>query len=129
MGLTMQTLLVAIQTAAPLKDIGAATGLATQARTIGASLGLGVNGGVMAMALHHATAALPASVASAVPGGLAGLTPKGLEALPDSVRELALNAYAHGFAPTYWVAGGLYLAATILLLFLPNNQIPKHQGR
>ena len=45
------------------------------------------------------------------------------------VRELALNAYAHGFAPTYWVAGGLYLAATILLLFLPNNQIPKHQGR
>ena len=129
MGLTMQTLLVAIQTAAPLKDIGAATGLATQARTIGASLGHRVNGGVMAMALHHATAALPANVASALPGGLAGLTPKGLEALPASVRELALNAYAHGFAPTYWVAGGLYLAATVLLLFLPNNQIPKHQGR
>lgn len=83
----------------------------------------------MALGLGNATAALPASVASAIPGGLAGLTPKGLEALPDSVRELALNAYAHGFAPTYWVAGALYLAATLLLLFLPNNQIPKHQSR
>ena len=129
MGLSMQTLMVAIQTAAPLKDIGAATGLATQARTIGASLGLGVNGGIMALGLGSATAALPANVANAVPGGLAGLTPKSLEALPDAVRELALNAYAHGFASTYWFAGGVYLAATVLLLFLPNNQIPKHQSR
>ncbi|MGN6683424.1 MAG: MDR family MFS transporter, partial [Devosia sp.] len=46
MGLTMQTLVVAIQAAAPLQDIGAATGLITQARTIGASLGLALNGAV-----------------------------------------------------------------------------------
>ena len=129
MGLSMQTMMVAIQTAAPLKDIGAATGLATQARTIGASLGLGINGGIMALGLGGAAAALPATVASAVPGGLASLTPRSLEALPDSVREMALNAYAHGFGPTYWFAGAIYLAATVLLLFLPNNQIPKHNAR
>ena len=46
MGLQFQVLMVAIQAAAPLQDIGAATGLITQARTVGASLGLAINGAV-----------------------------------------------------------------------------------
>jgi hypothetical protein len=44
-------LIVAIQAAAPLQDIGAVTSLITQARTIGASLGLALNGAVMTWAL------------------------------------------------------------------------------
>jgi hypothetical protein len=36
MGLKFQVLIVAIQAAAPLQDIGAVTSLITQARTIGA---------------------------------------------------------------------------------------------
>lgn len=125
MGLTMQTLVVAIQAAAPLQDIGAATGLITQARTIGASLGLALNGAVMVLGLTHATAALAPDVAAAIPGGLAAITPKSLEGLAGPVRDAVLHGYATGFAPTYLFVGGLYLAATVLLALLPDAQIPK----
>lgn len=125
MGLTMQTLVVAIQAAAPLQDIGAATGLITQARTIGASLGLALNGAVMVLGLTHATAALAPDVAAAIPGGLASITPKSLEGLVGPVRDAVLHGYATGFAPTYLFVGGLYLAATVLLALLPDAQIPK----
>ncbi|MBN9306393.1 MAG: MFS transporter [Devosia sp. 67-54] len=125
MGLTMQTLVVAIQAAAPLQDIGAATGLITQARTIGASLGLALNGAVMVLGLTHATVALAPDVAAAIPGGLAAITPKSLEGLAGPVRDAVLHGYATGFAPTYLFVGGLYLAATVLLALLPDAQIPK----
>jgi hypothetical protein len=125
MGLTMQTLVVAMQAAAPLQDIGAATGLITQARTIGASLGLALNGAVMVLGLTHASATLPAEIANAVPGGLVGLTPKALEGVAGPVRDALLHAYAAGFSPTYLFVGGVYLVATVVLALLPNVQIPK----
>ena len=59
MGLQFQVLIVAIQAAAPLQDIGAVTSLITQARTLGASLGLALNGAVMIWALNRQTAELP----------------------------------------------------------------------
>ena len=65
MGLQFQVLMVAIQAAAPLQDIGAATGLITQARTIGASLGLAINGAVMTWALTQQGATLPAETCCA----------------------------------------------------------------
>ncbi|HVX73975.1 MAG TPA: MDR family MFS transporter [Devosia sp.] len=125
MGLTMQTLVVAIQAAAPLQDIGAATGLITQARTIGASLGLALNGAVMVLGLTHATVTLAPEAAAAIPGGLAAITPKSLDGLAGPIRDAVLHAYAGGFAPTYLFVGVLYLIATVLLALLPNAQIPK----
>lgn len=125
MGLTMQTLVVAIQAAAPLKDIGAATGLITQARTVGASLGLALNGGVMVLGLTQATAALSPDVAAAVPGGLSALAPKAVAELAPPLRDAVLHGYAAGFAPTFLFVGGLYLAMTVILALLPNIQIPK----
>jgi EmrB/QacA subfamily drug resistance transporter len=125
MGLTMQTLLVAIQTAAPLQDIGAATGLATQARTVGASLGLALNGAVMVLGLTTATKSLPADVLAVVPAGLSGLAPKVVDALPDATREVVLHAYYVGFAPVYWFAGAVYLLTVVLTLLLPDVTIPK----
>lgn len=129
MGLTMQTLMVAIQAAAPLQDIGAATGLITQARTVGASLGLAVNGAVMVLGLTTVSRALPGDLANTIPGGLSSVTPHALEALPDATRETVLQAYASGFAPVYWVAAAAYLAIVLLTLLLPNVQIPKHAQR
>ena len=75
MGLQFQVLMVAIQAAAPLQDIGAATGLITQARTVGASLGLAINGAVMTWALTQQNALLPADASAQLPDGLTGLSP------------------------------------------------------
>lgn len=125
MGLQMQVLMVAIQASAPIKDIGAATGLITQSRTIGASLGLAVNGAVMTWALNAQSAQLPADVASAVPGGLTALSPHVASTLPDATREVVLAHYTAGFNVVFFWLAAIYLVNTGLTLMLKDIQIPK----
>ena len=125
MGLQFQVLMVAIQAAAPLPDIGAATGLITQARTIGASLGLAINGAVMTWALTQQAKALPADAQAALPDGLTGLSPHIAAGLPDTIRETVLSHYTAAFNTTFlWIAA-LYLVAMGLTLLLKDIQIPK----
>ena len=125
MGLVFQTLLTAIQAAAPPKDIGAATAVITQARTVGASLGLALNGAVMIAGLTAANNRLPDDAAAAIPQGLQQLVPHVANALPPALRDTVLNTYVGGFVPMYLMLTGIYAVALLLSLFLPNVQLPK----
>lgn len=125
MGLQFQVLMIAIQAAAPLSDIGAATGLITQARTVGASLGLALNGAVMTWALTQQNVALPAAVSAQLPDGLTGLTPHAAAGLPDAAREIVLGHYSAGFKVMFLFVAALYGLALILTLMLQDVQIPK----
>lgn len=127
MGLQFQVLMVAIQAAAPLSDIGAATGLITQARTVGASLGLALNGAVMTFALTQQNATLPEDVAALLPDGLTGLSPHIASALPDAAREVVLSHYSAGFGVMFLFVAALYLLAMIFTIMLKDVQIPKRQ--
>lgn len=127
MGLQFQVLMVAIQAAAPLQDIGAATGLITQARTIGASVGLAINGAVMTFALTQQNAALPADVAAQLPDGLTGLSPHIASGLSAAARDVVLSHYSAGINVMFlWVAA-LYVLAMIFTIMLKDVQIPKRQ--
>jgi len=125
MGLQFQVLMVAVQAAAPLTDIGAATGLVTQARTIGASLGLAINGAVMTFALTQQQATLPADVAAQLPEGLTGLSPHAAAALTDSTREVVLGHYTAGVNAMFLFVAALYVLAMIFTIMLKDVQIPK----
>lgn len=125
MGLQFQVLMVAVQAAAPLQDIGAATGLVTQARTIGASLGLAINGAVMTFALTQQQATLPADVASQLPEGLTGLSPHVAAGLPDAAREVVLSHYSAGVNAMFLFVAALYVLAMIFTIMLKDVQIPK----
>lgn len=125
MGLQFQVLMVAVQAAAPLQDIGAATGLVTQARTIGASLGLAINGAVMTFALTQQQATLPADVASQLPEGLTGLSPHVAAGLPDAAREVVLSHYSAGVNAMFLFVAALYVLAMIFTILLKDVQIPK----
>jgi EmrB/QacA subfamily drug resistance transporter len=125
MGLSMQVLMVAVQSAAPLADIGAATSLVTQARTVGASLGLAVNGAVMAAALSAQSANLPAEVAAQVPGGLTELSPHAAAALPAAVAGTVLDHYSAGFNVLFLFVAGLFALTLVLALMLKDVRIPK----
>ena len=125
MGLQFQVLMVAIQAAAPPSDIGAATGVVTQARTVGASLGLAVNGAVMTWALNVQNGLLPADTAAALPGGLTGLSPHIAAALSPEARQVVLEHYSAGINVMFlWVAA-MYVAAMVLTILLKDVQIPK----
>jgi len=125
MGLQFQVLMVAIQAAAPLQDIGAATGLITQARTIGAALGLAINGAVMTFALTQKDATLPADIAGQIGGSLTGLNPQLANGLPEAARDVVLAAYASGFHTLFLFIAALYVVETILALMLKDIEIPK----
>jgi EmrB/QacA subfamily drug resistance transporter len=125
MGLQFQVLMVAIQAAAPPSDIGAATGVVTQARTVGASLGLAVNGAVMTWALNVQNGLLPADTAAALPDGLTGLSPHIAAALSPEARQVVLGHYTAGINVMFlWVAA-MYVAAMVLTILLKDVQIPK----
>jgi MFS family permease len=124
MGLQFQVLMVAIQAAAPPQDIGAATSLITQARTIGASLGLAINGAVMTWSLTQQDKVLPADVLSQI-GSLTSLDPALAAGLDTAVRDTALAGYASGFHTLFLFVAGLYVLETILALMLKDIEIPK----
>jgi EmrB/QacA subfamily drug resistance transporter len=125
MGLQMQVLMVAIQASAPLADIGAATGLISQARTIGASLGLAVNGAVMTAALTLQASSLAPDVSAQLPEGLAGLSPQAVSALALPVRTEVLSHYTSGVNTMFLFVAGLYGVAFLLTLLLKDVQISK----
>ena len=125
LGLSLQVLILAVQNAAPRKDIGAATGLVSLSRTVGASLGLALNGAVMTWALNRQQAGLPHDVADKLPaGGLAAASPHDLSALPAALRETALTAYSHGFDTVFLFVGGIFAVATVIAILMPRVQLP-----
>jgi EmrB/QacA subfamily drug resistance transporter len=125
MGLHSQVVMVAVQAAAPLKDIGAATGLITQGRTIGASLGLAVNGAVLSWSLTAESARMPPALASQVPGGLANLSPAAVAALPEAARAEVLMHYTTGFDALYWWVASLYVVMFVIALMVKDIEIPR----
>jgi MFS family permease len=126
LGLTIQVMIIAAQNAAPREDIGAATGLITLARTVGASLGLALNGAVMTAALNLQQLKLPQDVADKLPaGGLPVASPHDLATLPAAIRTVALSAYNAGFLTLFTFVAGVFVLATLLSLLLPNVQLPR----
>lgn len=125
LGLSMQVLMVVVQNAAPLEDIGAATSLVTQGRTVGASLGLAVNGAVMAAAMTAQQASLPAGVAAQIPGSLADLSPHAAAALPEAVAQTVLGHYSAGFNVLFLFVAALFAVGLVLTLMLKDVRIPK----
>jgi EmrB/QacA subfamily drug resistance transporter len=125
MGCHFQVVMTAMQAAAPLKDIGAATGIVTQARTLGAGLGLAVNGGVLTWALTQENARVPADLASQIGGGLTDLSLATVDVLSPAARSEALAHYSAGFEILFWWVAGLYAVAFVVAVFLRDVEIPK----
>ena len=125
MGLQFQVLMVAIQAAAPLSDIGAATALISQSRTVGASFGLALNGAVMTWALTQQNGTLPPEISAALPDGLTGLTPHIVGTLQAATRDIVLGHYTAGLNVMFLFVAGVYALATLLTLLLKDVQLPK----
>jgi MFS family permease len=125
LGLWQQVVIVAAQNAAPPKDIGVATGLITQSRAIGGSLGLALNGAVVAWALAGQHAALPGEVVVALPGGLPNVNPATMSVLPEALRAIVLERFAAGFHTMFLFAAGVFCLALVIVSLLRDVRIEK----
>ncbi|GAA1382097.1 MDR family MFS transporter [Pseudonocardia kongjuensis] len=118
-GTMMQTLVLAVQNAFPLADVGTATSANNFFREIGATLGIAVVGTVFAHRLTDELATRLPVAAGLGDGG--SLTPAAVAALPDAVRELVVAAYQQALAPIFGYLVPVFAVGLLLALVLPEK--------
>ncbi|MEZ0093233.1 MDR family MFS transporter [Streptacidiphilus sp. EB129] len=106
LGLTMQTMVTAIQNSVDFRDMGVATASATFFRQIGASIGTAIFGTVLTSRLaHYMKLEFAGTKGGAGGGSLSANNVQAIQHLPAPVKEHVTAAFAHAI-------GDLFLAGT-----------------
>ena len=129
LGLTMQTIVVAVQNAVEMRDMGVATSAVTFTRSLGGAVGTALFGAVLNSRLASylaeslGTADLP--VGSGNPE-LAANNIQSMQALEEPVRGLVLGAYTNALTDIFLFAVPVVVLAFVVSLFL--KEIPLRSG-
>jgi hypothetical protein len=116
-GLVMQVLVLVVQNAAPVRDVGVATSTATFFRSMGGSLGVALFGAIFAARLGHELASVPGRAAAHLSGGV-NISPVQVHSLPAGVRHDFLLAFVNALQPVFLVGAALTAATFLLALLL-----------
>ncbi len=136
LGLTMLTLLIAVQQAVERSKLGIATSLNQFSRSIGGALGVAVMGAVLTIGLDaqlHGVAEAPgstltheqASEFASNPNAI--IEPSAKAALPPETLGILQTAMAEAIHPVFWVGAIMSLLALFAALFLPRPELPTTQ--
>jgi MFS family permease len=119
LGLTMQVLVLAVQNSVDYSDLGAATSLATFARSIGGSIGVAVFGTVFNNRLGaNLPKHIPHSALAALHGTNVSANPAQVKALPTLVRTGLRIAFSDSLHVVFLSAVPFALIAFGLTFFL-----------
>ena len=134
LGLTMQTIVTAIQNAVNRRDLGAATSSVTFFRQMGGSIGAAVFGALLASRLtHHLTGALAQAGARPGRGGPAPAVDtndvEALQRLTGPVRELVLGAFSRALDDIFLAAVPFAAAALLAALLLKEVPLATRPGQ
>jgi EmrB/QacA subfamily drug resistance transporter len=122
-GLQMQTLMAAVQAAAPRADVGAATGAVGLARMIGASLGLAANGGLLTAGLVRGQATITEGTLAVMPGPMTEMTPAAIATLPPAAAQEVVQVFGMAFTNVFYFAAGLFAVGLMLSLLLQDIKL------
>ncbi len=143
LGLAMQPLILAVQNALDLRDMGAGTATATFFRSLGGSVGVAALGAVLSNKLAATLAPLVASAVRKLPpdvaarfagrtGSISINDPASIHALPGPLRAAVEEGFVRIPHPIFLVAGLVSLVAVALCLALPDRELrgagPTGQG-
>jgi EmrB/QacA subfamily drug resistance transporter len=135
LGLAMQPLILAVQNALELRDMGAGTSTATFFRSLGGSLGVAVLGAIMTNRLTSelaprvraaVTQVAPADrgkLAHLLSGGISINDPASIRALPGPVRMAIESGFVAALHPLFLVSAVVSLLAVVLCLTLPDREL------
>jgi EmrB/QacA subfamily drug resistance transporter len=135
LGLAMQPLILAVQNAVDLRDMGAGTSTATFFRSLGGSFGVAALGAIMTNRLSTelqprvaaAAGKLPPAVrekfGSALSGGISINDPKSIKALPELLRRAIEEGFVAALHPLFLVSAVVTLLAVVCCLALPNREL------
>ena len=135
LGLCMQSLILGVQNAVDVRNLGAATSSATFFRSLGGSFGVAILGAVLSTRLASgladrlpgAIAQLPAEQQAAVAasGGtnISINDPATILALPGPVRAAIQASFVESLHLVFLTTGLIALVAVLVTLALPNDQL------
>lgn len=115
-GMTMRNLVLAVQNAVPLRDLGSAGASVTFFRSLGGTIGVSVLGAVLANRVAADLAAAlrtPAGATSA--GNVSALNP---HALPPEVQQAVHTVYGDAIAHVFLISAGVAVVGVIAALLL-----------
>jgi EmrB/QacA subfamily drug resistance transporter len=129
LGLTMQVLVLAVQNAVQYSDLGAATSLATFARSIGGSIGVAVFGSVFNNRLAaNLPKHIPQVALRALHGTSVAANPAQVKDLPALVRDGLRLAFSDSLHVVFLSAVPFALIAFVLTWFLREVPLRKTTG-
>jgi len=128
LGLSMQTIVIALQNSVDFKDMGVATSSNTFFRSLGSVFGTAIFGTILTNRLafylednfKNLAASNPSAVAGFDPAALEGIQSNTavLQTLPPEIQATALESFVNSFHVVFLVAVPITAAGFLLALFL-----------
>ena len=125
LGMTISTIVVAIQNSVEMRDMGAATSSTTFFRSLGGAIGAAVFGAVLGVRLdHYIEQAFGAQAAGAAAVDANNI--QAMQALQEPTKHLVLTAFTNALNDVFLVCIPFIIIALIISLFL--KEIPLRSG-
>ena len=128
LGLSMQTIVIALQNSVEFKDLGVATSANTFFRSIGATIGVALFGTVYASQLTHNLPIEIAKLKASNPAALIGATPEKFAALKENTAVLQsftpelqagiINAFVNSFQTVFLTAAPITVVGFLVAFLL-----------
>ncbi|WP_108717867.1 MDR family MFS transporter [Miniimonas sp. S16] len=127
LGLTMQTIVLAVQNSVDPHEIGVATSSNNFFREIGAAVGTALFSTIFTTKLtSNLLAVLPAGQDGGDSAG--SLTPSAVAQLPEPLHTQIVDAYTNALAPSFWYLVPLVLVGLVAALFLKEVKLSDTAG-
>ena len=136
LGLSMQTIVIALQNSVDMKDLGIATSANTFFRSIGSTIGVALFGSLYASRLAINLPKGVEELAATNPAALAGATPEAFEQLKNNtsvietftpeLQAVIYHAFVQSFHVVFLAAVPLTVLGFVLALFL--REVPLRTG-
>ena len=134
LGLSMQTLVIAVQNALPPADMGVATSSVTFFRSLGGTLGAAVSLAILFGSLagniqdRARAAGLPQAVVDRFSSASSLNDSSVIATLPDAVRQVVLDGFADSMSTVFLVVALLMAPAFVLSLLTKEIPLRAHGG-
>jgi len=117
-GMTMQNLVLAVQNAVALRDLGAASGAVTFFRSLGGTIGVAVLGAVLANKVVENTRSNLAQAGITVPAGSSTGT-LDYKSLPEPIRGIVINSFGDSVGYIFLISTTIAVAGIVAAFLLP----------
>jgi EmrB/QacA subfamily drug resistance transporter len=122
LGLTMQTVVVAVQNDVDRRDLGSATSAVTFFRSMGGAFGTAIFGAVLSTRIaHYLAELLPAGAAGSAGAALGDLTQ--IRQLPEALQVPVLQAFMDSIQDLFLVAVPFVVAAFAVSFLIPEKPL------